>query len=54
MLFAFVSGVRFAASNFNIDGISFQMATGFMLAFILYFVMARLMYRDIAVQAGKA
>jgi hypothetical protein len=52
VLFAFVSGVRFAASNFNIDGISFQMATGFMLAFILYFVMAMLMYRDRAVHAG--
>jgi hypothetical protein len=53
VLFTFVNGVRFAASNFNIDAISYQMAGGFMLAFILYFMMAILMYRDIAVQAGK-
>lgn len=49
VLFAFVSGVRFAAVNFSVDPISFQMATGFILAFILYFVMAMLMYRDVAV-----
>ncbi len=53
VLSAFVNGVRFVASNFDIDGISFGMAAGFMLAFILYFVMAMLMYRDIAVQAAK-
>lgn len=53
VLFAFVSGVRFVASNFNFDAISFQMATGFILGFILYFVMAMLMYRDIAVHVGK-
>ena len=52
VLFAFVSGVRFAASNFNIDAISFQMATGFIWGFILYFVMAMLMYSDVAVQVG--
>ena len=52
VLFAFVSGVRFAASNFNIDAISFQMAAGFILGFILYSIMATLMYRDIAVHAG--
>lgn len=50
ILFAFASGLRFAVSNFNVDAISFQMATGFILGFILYFVMAILMYRDIAVQ----
>lgn len=53
VLFAFVSGVRFVASNFNFDAISFQMATGFILGFILYFVMAMLLYRDIAVHVGK-
>ena len=52
VLSAFVNGLRFAASNFTIDGISYEMAAGFMLAFILYFVMAMLMYRDIAVHAG--
>jgi len=54
VLFAFVSGLRFAAANFSVDPISFQMATGFILGFILYFVMAMLMYRDIAVHASKA
>lgn len=54
VLFTFVNGVRFAASNFNIDSISYQMAGGFLLAFILYFVMAMVMYRDIAVQGVKA
>jgi len=53
VLFTFVNGVRFAASNFNIDSISYLMAGGFLLAFILYFVMAMLMYRDIAVHAGN-
>ncbi len=50
VLFAFVSGLRFAAVNFSQDPISFQMATGFIIAFILYFVMAMLMYRDAAIQ----
>ena len=54
VLFAFVSGVRFTATNFNFDDISYQMAGGFIVAFSLYFVMAMLMYRDIAVKAGKA
>jgi hypothetical protein len=49
VLFAFVSGLRFAAVNFSQDPISFQMATGFIIAFILYFVMAMLMYRDAAI-----
>ena len=48
---AFVNGERFVASNFAINGISFGMAGGFLLAFILYFVMAMLMYREIAVHA---
>ena len=50
VLFAFVSGLRFAAVNFSQDPISFQMATGFIIAFILYFVMAMLIYRDAAIQ----
>ncbi len=50
VIFAFVSGLRFAAVNFSQDPISFQMATGFIIAFILYFVMAMLMYRDTATQ----
>jgi hypothetical protein len=49
VLFAFVSGLRFAAVNFSQDPISFQMATGFIVAFSLYFTMAMLMYRDIAI-----
>ena len=49
VIFAFVSGLRFAAVNFSQDPISFQMATGFIIAFILYFVMAMLMYRDAAI-----
>lgn len=53
VLSTFVNGVRFAASNFSIDSISYLMAGGFLLAFILYFVMAMLMYRDIAVHAGN-
>lgn len=52
VLFTFVSGLRFAAANFSVDPISFQMATGFILAFVLYSVMATLMYRDVAVHAG--
>ncbi len=48
---AFVNGERFVASNFSIDGISFGMAGGFMLAFVLYFAMAMLLYRDIAVKS---
>ena len=52
VLFAFVSGIRFAAANFSVDPISFQMAAGFMVAFVLYFVMAILMYRDVAVHKG--
>ena len=51
VLSAFVNGARFVASNFTINGISYGMVGGFILAFILYFVMAMLMYRDIAVQA---
>ena len=51
VLSAFVNGVRFAASNFTVDGISYGMAASFIFAFVLYFVMAMLMYRDIAVQA---
>ncbi len=49
VLSAFVNGARFVASNFSIDGISFGMAAGFIFAFLLYFAMAMLMYRDIAV-----
>ena len=49
VLSAFVNGARFVASNFTVDGISYGMAGGFILAFILYFVMAVLMYRDIVV-----
>ena len=48
---AFVNGERFVASNFAINGISFGMAAAFLLAFILYFAMAMLLYREIAVQA---
>ncbi len=51
VLFTFESGVRLAASNFTVDAISYQMAGGFLLAFILYFAMAMLTYRDLAVQA---
>jgi hypothetical protein len=51
VLSAFVNGARFVASNFAINGISYGMAGGFILAFALYFAMAVLMYRDIAVQA---
>jgi hypothetical protein len=51
VLSAFVNGARFVASNFSVNGISYGMAGGFMLAFLLYFAMAMLMYRDIAVQA---
>jgi hypothetical protein len=54
ILYAFVSGVRFAASNFNLDSISFEMAAGFILAFITYFVLATLIYRDNEVDAVKA
>lgn len=50
LLSAFVNGVRFVASNFSINGISYGMAASFISAFILYFVMATLMYRDIAKQ----
>ena len=51
VLFTFTSGVRFAASNFTIDAISYQMAGGFISALILYFTMAMWMYRDIASQS---
>jgi len=51
VLSAFINGVRFVASNFTIDEISYEMAGGFIVAFILYFVMAMLMYRDIAAKA---
>lgn len=54
VLVTFVNGVRFAASNFTVEAISYEMAAGFIIAFVLYFVMAMLMYRDVAVQAGKA
>jgi hypothetical protein len=47
--YAFVSGVLFAASNFNFFAISFEMAAEFMLAFIAYFVLATLIYRDVAI-----
>ena len=53
VLVAFVNGARFVASNFTINGISYGMAGGFMGAFILYFVMAMLMYRDVAVQTTR-
>jgi len=52
VLSAFVNGARFVASNFAINGISYGMAGGFIGAFVLYFVMAMLMYRDIAVQTN--
>jgi hypothetical protein len=45
VLSAFVNGARFGASNFSTDDI-FGMASGFVLAFLLYFVMRMLMYRD--------
>ena len=47
---AFGNGTRFVASNFSINGISYGMAGGFMAAFVFYFVMAMLMYRDITIQ----
>lgn len=50
---AFVNGARFVASNFTINGISYGMAGGFIGAFVLYFVMAMLMYREIAVQTER-
>jgi hypothetical protein len=50
VLSAFVNGARFVASNFTINGISYGMAGGFMGAFVLYFVMAMLTIRDIAIQ----
>jgi hypothetical protein len=53
VLSAFVNGARFVASNFAINGISYGMAGGFMGALVLYFVMAMLMYRDIAVQTKR-
>lgn len=52
VLSAFVNGERFVASNFAINGISFGMAGAFLLAFILYFTMAMLMYRDLASQVN--
>lgn len=52
VLSAFVNGERFVASNFAINGISFGMAGAFLLSFILYFTMAMLMYRDLAVIAN--
>ncbi len=51
VLSAFVNGVRFVASNYVINGISYGMAAGFISAFVSYFVMAMLMYRDLAVEA---
>ena len=48
---AFVNGERFVASNFAINEISYGMAAAFLAAFILYFAMAMLMYRDLAVRA---
>ena len=53
ILYAFVSGIRFAASNFNTDAISFEMAAGFILAFITYFVLATLINRDNGAHAQK-
>ncbi|MGO8807086.1 MAG: hypothetical protein ACLQO7_10885 [Candidatus Bathyarchaeia archaeon] len=53
VLSAFVNGARFVASNFTINGISYGMAGGFMGAFVLYFVMAMLMYRDVAIQTER-
>lgn len=53
VLSAFVNGARFVASNFAINGISYGMAGGFIGAFVLYFIMAMLMYRDIAVQTNN-
>ena len=47
---AFINGARFVASNFAINGISFGMAAAFLVSFILYFIMAIVMYREIAVQ----
>ena len=51
VLSAFINGERFVASNFAINGISFGMAAAFLASFILYFIMAMLMYREIAAQA---
>jgi hypothetical protein len=51
VLSAFINGTRFVASNFTVNGISYGMAGSFILAFILYFVMAMLMYREVAFQA---
>ena len=51
VLSAFVNGARFAASNFNVDEISYWMAASFMLAFVLYFAMALLVYRDVVIKA---
>ena len=53
VLVAFVNGARFVASNFTLNGISYGMAGGFMGAFVLYFLMAMLMYRDVAVQTTR-
>jgi len=53
VLSAFVNGARFVASNFTINGISYGMAGGFIGAFVLYFVMAMFMYRDIALQTQR-
>jgi len=47
---AFINGEKFVASNFAINGISFGMAAAFLLAFILYFAIAMLMYREIAIK----
>jgi hypothetical protein len=52
VLSAFINGERFVASNFAINGISFGMAAAFLVAFILYFTMAMLMYREIAVKTN--
>ena len=53
VLSAFINGERFVSSNFTVNGISFGMADGFLLAFILYFIMAMLMYRDLAIQTKR-
>lgn len=45
---AFVNGALFVGSNFSADDISFGMAAGFILAFLMYFTLAMLMYRDLA------
>jgi hypothetical protein len=54
VLAAFVNGVRFVGSNFTDGTISYWMAGAFLVAYIAYFMIAILMYRDIAIQNSKA